>query len=737
MDTVAHPQTHTKRLCIHVNGIVQGVGFRPTVYQLAKRLKLTGWVRNTADGVWIEIQGERASEFSALLKENAPPLARIAQLESTDIPVITDETLFSIKQSTPGLANTQIGPDNTVCEDCLKDFFNPNSRFYHYPFVTCTHCGPRYSITTELPYDRKQTTMRDFPMCNACTQDYTNPLNRRYHAEPIACPACGPKYSSSIDEMISEIQAGNILAIKGLGGYQLICDAFNQASIQTLRERKTRPSKPFAIMIANTKVLNQFAIANTAEIKLLNSCARPIVLLNKKPSKLAINIAPNLNTIGIMLPSTPLHHLLFNALGSQAALIVTSANTQGNPLIKENNYAQAQLASIADKIIHYNRDIKTRVDDSVARVINKQNVFIRRARGFTPTAIELPSEIPATLALGADLKNTVCVTRGNQAFVSQHIGDLNTKATRQFFHETISHLLTLLNIKPECIAHDMHSDFYTTQIADSFKRPIFAIQHHHAHLGATAVDQNIKAPCLGLALDGFGQGEDNTIWGGELLLYQGTTFKRLSQLKPIAQPGGDIAAREPWRMAASILQQLNKSNQIAQRFKQHPQCDALQTLLEKNIHCPRTSSTGRLFDAASALLGVCDINHFEGEAAMQLESLVTEPAILNSGWKIEKGQLNLLPLFEHLLQCKPVQGANVFHGTLARALSDWIAYWHSHSANTILFGGGCFINRVLSECLMENLQAQGLQGILPSHIPVNDGGLSLGQAWIAGNQLCV
>jgi hydrogenase maturation protein HypF len=737
-----------QRIEIEVQGVVQGVGFRPTVYRIASELGLTGWIYNNAVGVHIEVQGHKLDSFLPRLKTQLPPLAEIEAITQKIIPPQTDEQTFTLKPSQAGNLSAKISPDVTVCDDCLTELFDPASRYYLYPFINCTHCGPRYSITEHLPYDRASTSMANFSMCEPCRLAYDAPMNRRYHAQPVACSTCGPQFSHSFSDMASDILAGKILAVKGVGGYQLICDATNSETVQRLRARKHRPQKPFAMMVLNTKRAAHFVECQDAGMVALTNSARPIVCFPKKQGALPELVAPGLNTLGVMLPDSPMHYLLFHALlggpsGSdwlhqdcKQALIVTSANPGGCPLIKDEKEAEKRLSDIADKIVHHNRAIVNRVDDSVVRVIDEAPVFIRRARGLAPQAIYLPEEIPNTLALGAHLKNTICVTRGREAFLSQHMGTLNKREAIQFYHETISHLLKILNVKPDCVAHDWHPDFYSTQIAASFEVPTFSVQHHHAHLAACAAEHGVTAPAIGIALDGYGMGEASAAWGGECLKLQSMAFDHLGSLKPLPQPGGDVAARQPWRMAASMLHALGRRDLIVERFGHYPQADAIMGLLQHGTHALPTSSCGRLFDAASALLGVCEQSTYEGEAAMKLEALVTAPQIATNGWIIEHGNLNLQPLFERLIDCDPVSGAELFHGTLAAALVQWSTqHAQATGISHILLGGGCLLNQMLSEQMLTQLKRQAFTAYYPRLAPPNDGGISLGQAWIAGNQL--
>ncbi len=738
-----------ERLRITIRGQVQGVGFRPCVYRIAEHLELTGWIQNNASGVLIEVQGVLVCQFMTHLQENLPPLAKINQVQLDTIPLKTNEILFQIIASQQGRANTLVPPDSCICPACLQELFDPHSRYFRYPFLNCTHCGPRFTITRALPYDRNQTSMDLFPLCPDCEADYSNPENRRYHAQPTACSHCGPQLSLSVEKIAQYILQGEIIALKGLGGYQLICDARNEAAVTKLRTRKNRDTKPFALMVANSLSAQHRVKITPQERDLLESIARPIVLLkkNNESNELCTEIAPGLNTLGIMLPYTPLHYLLFNVFaGSKngcawlhefqdTTLVVTSANVGGEPLMIDDAHAEQELYTIADKIVSYNRDIVTRADDSVMRLVHHTPLFIRRSRGFVPAPIQLPDTIPPTLAVGGHLKNTFCITRDDEAFVSQHIGSLNNKATIEFFHESLNHLLRFLDVTPERIAHDLHPDFYTTHFAEHYGAPTFAIQHHHAHLASVIAEHGIKKPVLGLALDGYGYGIDGDAWGGELFLLDNAAFTRIGSFLPLLQPGGEIAAREPWRMAASVLHHLGRGHEIAQRFSEYSQANIIHQLLDKRINSPGTSSCGRMFDAASALLGIQLISHYEGHAAMRLESSVTQLQTLPNGWRIKESCFDMMPTLELLADCPdPITGANLFHGTLIVGLAAWIKrVCRERKIDMIVLGGGCFLNQILTEGLTTTLSESGITSFLPRALPPNDGGISLGQAWIAGN----
>lgn len=740
-----------QRLQMKISGRVQGLGFRPYIYQIAKQLKLSGWVRNDAEGVTVEAQGELVSKFSDALLANLPALVKIRAIKTNTVSLIPKETDFTITPSQRGQCNAMIPPDMAICSACLSELFDPNSRFYHYPFLNCMHCGPRLTITHQLPYDRDHTTMQSFSLCDSCKQEYHDPSNRRYHAEPVACSSCGPQLSDSIEEIVNRIKKGQIVAIKGIGGYQLLADAHNDDAVANLRARKHRPEKPFALMMLNIESIKLFAECNQEEEKLLTSVMRPIVLLRKKTPALKIQllsnrIAPDLGFLGVMLPSTAWHYLLFRAFTESSmrsetwlttenhcVLIVTSANRCDDPLIIEDTQALDELNAMADHIVFYNRHIVTRADDSVVSVINKAPCFIRRARGFIPTPIPLARSIPPTLGVGAYLKNTICITRHDEAYLSQHVGDLKNKATLQFFHETIAHGLKFLNVKPECIGYDYHPNLYSSQFAEQYGVPTVKVLHHHAHLAATLAEYQVQEPVLGLALDGHGYGLDGENWGGELMLLNHTQCERLASFKPLPLPGGDQAAKQPWRMGVSALYSLGFDSTFIHRHIQNSAVPLLINMLERQINTPLTSSCGRLFDAAAALLSVHLESQYEGQAAMKLESLVTEPQVLPQGWMIENNTLNFSSLLKYLITLDPVSGANLFHGTLIAALHDWVMIGSKQTQiNTVLLSGGCFVNKILTEGITQSLTRSGINVLFPQLAPPNDAGLSLGQAWIAG-----
>jgi hydrogenase maturation protein HypF len=710
---------------------------RPFVHRLAVESRLSGFVRNAADGVTIEIEGVGIQAFIDRLLTETPPLARIDGLTIEAIPPAGEE-IFSIRVSTGGPITTRPATDAATCPECLAELFDPRSRFFGYPFINCTHCGPRYTIVLGLPYDRAETSMASFVMCAACAADYANPRNRRFHAEPIACPACGPRLSHPVAAIARALRAGRIVALKGIGGFHLLCDAGNEAAVATLRQRKSREAKPFAVMLANAASVPTIARPSGAEIALVRSVARPIVLMRAVPGAVAPSVAPRLARVGVMLAYAPLHHLLFAELAGgtheghdprapvSAALVATSANPGNEPLVIDNEEAGRRLAGIADLIVTHDRPILVRADDSVAQVLAGTPSVLRRARGFVPEPIELPGDGPSVVALGGHLKTSVTVTRGREAFVSQHVGDLDNAETAKFHRETTAHLLSILGVKPERVVCDLHRDYRTTRVAEQMDLPLVRIQHHAAHVAAIAGEHGLSGHILGVALDGHGIGPNGENWGGEMLLLEGARLRWLGGLLPLPLPGGDRAAREPPRMAAAALAALGRACEIPERLPRLPFARSIAAWLAKTGSCPVSSSMGRLFDAASGLLGLCPMQAYEGQAAMELEALVSTPIALPDGYAIAEGVLDFRPLLSRLADGVDKQeGADLFHGTLIAGLSAWIA---ATGANAVVLGGGCLANRVLAEGLHAALGQIGIQAYLARKLPPGDGGLSFGQA---------
>jgi hydrogenase maturation protein HypF len=627
----------------------------------------------------------------------------------------------------------------------MEDLFDPASRFYSYPFVTCTQCGPRFTITHRLPYDRVNTAMAGFPPCVSCKADYCDPSSRRFHAETIACPACGPRLSHPIAAAAAALLRGEIVAMKGIGGFHLLCDAANDAAVMALRLRKQRPAKPFAVMVANLASAALVAAPSADERSLLGMASTPVVLL-RSGARWASSVAPGLDRLGVMLPSAPLHHLLFHALAGQpfgsawraaphpAVLVATSANISGEPLITGNDAAIERLGGIADLIVTHDRPVVRRADDSVMRVIDGAPAYIRRSRGFVPEPIDLGQDGPVVLATGGHLKATLCVTRGREAFLSQHIGDLKTAQTTHFYTETARDLLKMLGVTPEIVACDLHPDYRSTRFAETTGLPILRVQHHAAHLAAIAAEHHVHRGVLGVALDGHGYGPDGGAWGGELLLLDGASWQRVGHLLPLPHPGGDRAAQEPWRMGVAALHALDRGAEAAGRFPAIPIAGQLAALLAADAHPPVTTSMGRLFDAAAALLGVCTQQSYEGQAAMELEALADAPQALPFGFSIDGHVLNFRPLLAALLTpgLTAREGAALFHGTLIAGIATWTGQAASQLGYTsVALGGGCLLNRVLADGLAGALRQRGLVPLLARQAPANDGGLSLGQAAMA------
>jgi hydrogenase maturation protein HypF len=748
MNAVPEP---VKRLRIRVHGLVQGVGFRPFVHAQARHLGLVGWVLNDRDGVLIEAQGGDCDALLRALRKAPPPLARIASIEAEYIEIDAGAQEFVVMLSEQGGAlRTRIGPDVGVCSDCLKELFDPADRRHHYPFITCTHCGPRYSICARLPYDRPDTALAGFPLCPDCAQEYADPGNRRFHAESMACPVCGPQLSMDPQRILAHLRAGDIVALKGIGGYHLVCDARNAEAVARLRLRKQREARPLAVMVANLASARAVAQIDALEAELLGAPERPIVVVNARADHgIARQVSQELATIGLMLPYTPIHWLLFHAaLGApkgadwleqpqSLALVMTSANPHGEALVYQDDEARTRLSDIADLIVDHDRPILVRLDDSVLRQVDRAAAFIRRARGWVPEPIDLGTDGPSLLGVGALLKNTVCLTRGREAFVSQHIGDLDDASARRFFAETVAHLSAILDIRPEAVACDLHPDFASTRFARDCALPLLAVQHHHAHVAAVLAESGHRGPALGVALDGYGYAEDGSAWGGELLRIDGPRCQRVGQLYPLALPGGDRCARETWRCAAAALHALGRSPEIVRRFAREAHAAGVAQLLESNL-APMTSSAGRYFDAACGLLGLHHHSSYEGQAPMALEALVDAPIVVPGTWVVDAGVLDLRPLLADIAEpgLPARAGANRFHGTLIAALADWIACAAAaQGLNVVALSGGCLLNRVLAEGLVLALRERQLQPLLPRLVPPNDGAISLGQVAVARQRL--
>ena len=734
VDAMAGERT-IRRFRLRVRGVVQGVGFRPFAFALARQMGLSGFVLNDNAGVLIEVEGEGADTFARAVEADAPPLSRIDTIEAQEIDT-NGLTGFEIRESVGGRSATRIGADAATCRDCLDELFDPESRFFHYPFVNCTHCGPRLTITKRLPYDRAQTSMAGFAMCADCRADYENPLNRRFHAEPVACPACGPKLSHTVEEMAQAIRAGKIVALKGIGGFHLLCDAENASAIATLRQRKARDEKPFAVMLRDVAATHHFADLTDAETALLESPAHPVVLAASR-GNLPHGVAPGLKRIGVMLAYAPVHHLLLAALeegGKVPVLVATSANPGGEPLVASDEDAHRRLSGIADLIATHDREIVVRADDSVMQIIAGAPAYLRRARGYVPEPVDLGSDGPSVIALGSDLKNTICVTRGREAFLSQHIGGLDNAEAIRFQRETVTHLCSILDVTPDYAACDLHPDFRSVRLAETLDLPLIRVQHHVAHIAAVAAEHHLAGPVTGLALDGHGYGPAGAIWGGERIDLDGAEWAHKGGLRPLPLAGGDKAAREPWRMGIGALHQAAREDLARALFASHPMAEKLISLFGLGMRVGLTSSMGRLFDAGAAIAGLRLVQHYEGQAAMEFEAMVSAPEVLADGYSLAGGQLDFMPLLVHLAENRltGAEAANLFHGTLIAGLAEWIATTRSpQDQGRVVLSGGCIMNRVLTEGLVNRLGPQGLAVFLPRVAPANDGGIALGQVAFA------
>jgi hydrogenase maturation protein HypF len=734
---------------------------------MAHERDLTGWVRNTSAGVELEVQGskEQLNAFDAALNNSLPPLASITAHTCSEIPVAEEDT-FKILPSGEGIADVRISPDSAVCKDCLQEMLNPTDRRYRYPFITCTNCGPRYSIITGIPYDRPKTTMSGFPLCPDCLKEYNDPMDRRFHAQPIACHNCGPQVSllNSSGEFIAEkdaavvkaiilLRQGSILAVKGIGGYHLAVDACNLSAVKTLRERKKRDEKPFAVMTANLESARELALMNKMEERLLTSSEAPIVIVRKRRDcSLSPLVAPANGWIGLMLPYAPLQHLLFERTEIKA-LVMTSGNISDEPVAYEDDDALTQLSGIADYFLCHNRPIHIRSDDSVMRVFQEQPLFYRRARGFAPRAVKLPFAVQPILATGAELKSAVCLANSDQAFLSQHIGDLKNESTNDSFCHTVKHFTEIFQTEPELIACDLHPDYHSSLFAEKSHLPIVRVQHHHAHIASCMAENGLTGDVIGIIYDGTGYGPDGTIWGGEILVGGYESYIRAAHLRPVALPGGDAAVREPWRMAMSYLYQATgeaafSTDTPAARQLSGTVQEVFSSMLRRGINSPLTTSCGRLFDAVAALLNIRLKVSYDGQAAIELEALAeTADDSDVAGYTytvLSKNaapfQLDFSPMFIEILNdiSRGIPAAVIalrFHFTVAAATSEvCVKISQTSGLNRVVLSGGVFQNRLLSEMIYNALVEKGLKVFTHRLVSPNDGGIALGQVAIAGKR---
>ena len=710
------------------------MGFRPFVFRLATELSLTGWVLNSSAGLVVEVEGpsEQLSRFEQRLEQERPK-ASVVNVREFAWLAAEGATRFEILASDHDSGKTvNVLPDLATCPDCREELFDPGNRRFEYPFTNCTNCGPRYTIVLDIPYDRPNTTMREFVLCPRCREEYENPADRRFHAQPNACPVCGPKLDGSLEDAVEALRQGEIVALKGIGGFQLLVDARNPHAVARLRERKHREEKPFALMMPSLDVARTYCEISPAEVQLLESQAAPIVLLQPRSgTDIAGNVAHCSPYLGVMLPYSPLHHLLMEEC--RFPLIATSGNRSDEPIAIANAEATVRLKGIADHFLMHNRPIVRACDDSVVRLTRGRAGILRRARGYAPLGIHVSRTLPPVLAVGGHLKNTVAIGVGQDVFLSQHIGDLETVEARGAFEKAIDDLCRLYSFKPEVVACDLHPDYASTQWAERFGLPLIRVQHHQAHVASCAAENNVEGPYLGISWDGTGYGLDGAIWGGEFFHVEGNRFERVAHLRSFGLPGGDAAVREGWRSAASLLFEVFGSEPVlphaGEQGQANPRLDETKVryMLEHGINVVPTTSVGRLFDAVACIAGVARQNRFEGQAAMLLENeigtLRTEQAYPLPGG-------DWAPLISAVMADKR-SGAAVpliaarFHN----ALVEWILEVAAHAGpKQVVLSGGVFQNRYLTERAAAALESRGFVVHTHQRVPPNDGGLSLGQA---------
>lgn len=745
-----------ERRAITVTGIVQGVGFRPFVFGLATRFQLSGFARNDGGKVIVEVEGDAVAldQFTGALKREAPSLARIDAISSRSLALEGTCSFRIAKSESTRAEDVFISPDVATCADCLRELFDPADRRYRHPFINCTNCGPRLTIVTGAPYDRERTTMASFTMCDACRAEYENPADRRFHAQPIACPRCGPQLrllnedgqllaaDDSLHEFASAILKGRIGALKGLGGFHLVCDATNENAVRRLRARKHREEKPFAAMFRDVGAARSHCALTEPEEQLLRSSAAPIVLL-KKTSDISPPVAPGNQHLGVMLPYTPLHHLLLEAV-EQRPLIMTSGNRSDEPIARDNDEALEQLRGIADVFLLHDRPINVRCDDSVTRIVAGRELPIRRSRGYAPQPVQLPFASPAPiLAVGGQLKGTFAFARHQHAFLSHHLGDLDHHQAFVAFERDIALYRELFQIEPACVAHDLHPDYASTRFAESTGLPLIAAPHHHAHMTSCMAENGLTEPTIGVTFDGLGYGTDGTVWGGEFLVGDYAGFTRAAHLRGVGMPGGDQATREPWRMAVAHLRDANaECRSFNSRVLAH-EIRVVRQMLERRFNTPITSSAGRLFDAVASISGVRDRVSYEGQAAMELEWLAT--GVNDSGvypFAIEAdGTVDTRPMIDAVVSDvdRDVDRriiARRFHSTVVEIVASVCGrVRHGTGLRAVVLSGGVFMNALLATEVLTRLAADGFRVYRHRLVPPNDAGLSLGQVAIAAAKL--
>lgn len=744
---------------MEVNGIVQGVGFRPFVYKLANQYRLNGEVANTSSGVVIHVEGPQNNieSFSADLARKSPPLARITQISLHHEPVKDFKDFSIITSGDTASMSTLIPPDVSICAPCRQELFDPEDRRFGYPFINCTNCGPRYTIIDDIPYDRPKTSMKHFKMCTLCQAEYDDPENRRFHAQPNACQDCGPQVSlfdkdrnkvdtsNPIEKTATLLKQGCIIAIKGLGGFHLAVDAGNTDAVAALREKKHREEKPMAVMSADVEHIRKYAVVGSAEEELLTSFQRPIVLLKKiEPSPISEEVSPRNRYFGAMLPYTPLHYLILSH--GFTALVMTSGNLSEEPIAIDNDDAFQRLSGIADYFLIHNRDIYLRSDDSIVKVSAGGTRFFRRSRGYVPVPVFLKKPVPPILACGAELKNTVCLTKKNQAFLSQHIGDLENLSAYEFFMSTIDRMKQLLDISPEIVAYDLHPDYLSTRYAEELEDiKKIQVQHHHAHIVSCMAENLIHGPVIGLSFDGTGYGADGNIWGGEILVADHKTYRRAAQLSYTPMPGGAAAVKEPWRMAVSYLHDvfgdpfMDLDLPILKKIDEK-RIKIIVEMIQKKVNSPDTSSLGRLFDGIAAIIGIRSHVSFEGQAAMELEMVAEKTIAATYDYDWVSGDVHRV-LFQPIIRgvvndmkrgVELLKISGKFHSTLVRMFSELCGIIGKETElNRVVLSGGAFQNSFLLTGLIQTLTRNNFQVFTHTHVPPNDGGIALGQAMVA------
>lgn len=762
-----------KRRAVLVRGVVQGVGFRPFVYRLALESHLAGSIGNNTDGVTIEIEGagERIDEFLKRLRTDAPPMARIDSVFVRDLEPIGESEFRIVTSQVLGNVSTGIPADAATCADCLRELLDPHDRRYRYPFLNCTNCGPRFTITRRIPYDRPQTSMAAFPMCDACQAEYDDPLNRRFHAQPNACWDCGPKVwlvdpegneiaaDDPVIACIDRLMAGRIMAIKGIGGFHLAVDATNESAVTRLRKRKHRYGKPLAVMVHNIDAARQVCVLSPEEEALLQAPTRPIVLAHASDGNgIAPAVAPGIPWLGVFLPYAPLQHLLF-ADPRVHALVMTSANLSEEPIAIDNDEARTRLKDIADAVLLHNREILQRCDDSVAAVVDGAPQLVRRARGFVPLAVELPMDSPPLLAVGGHLKSVFALARGRHAYQSQHLGDLESLTGLEFFRESLDHVMRTFEIAPQTVVHDLHPGYLSTGWAKEWAQErglsLVGVQHHHAHIAGCMAEHALDGPVIGLALDGTGYGMDGRIWGGEVLVARLDGFDRFAHLDYLPMPGGDAAVREPWRMALAHLRaagfDVASHDTLTLLGATEKEARLLARMMERGINAPLTSSLGRLFDAVAAVVLSRRVVDYEAQAAIELEGIAVDqpddsdgyPITIEGGdWeKLEPMRMKVAPLWAELLHdlrsgLSNARVAARFHAGVANAFTRAAAAARAATAiGTVALSGGVMHNRRLARLLRSGLEAEGFQVYQHRRVSPGDGGLSYGQAAVAAAKL--